>query len=30
MPLAGISFIIVYLLDRFVIPKIKPMQDWLS
>jgi uncharacterized iron-regulated membrane protein len=30
MPLAGISFILVYLLDRFVIPKIKPMQDWLS
>ncbi|MCM3719068.1 PepSY-associated TM helix domain-containing protein [Fictibacillus phosphorivorans] len=30
MPLAGISFILVYLLDRFIIPKIKPLQVWLS
>ncbi len=30
MPLAGISFVLVFLLDRFVIPKIKPLQQWLS
>jgi uncharacterized iron-regulated membrane protein len=30
MPLAGISFILVYALDRFVIPKIKPLHAWLS
>ncbi|MBY6037723.1 PepSY domain-containing protein [Fictibacillus nanhaiensis] len=30
MPLAGLSFIIVFILDRFVIPRIKPLQQWLS
>jgi uncharacterized iron-regulated membrane protein len=30
MPLAGISFIVVLILDRFVIPRIKPLQEWLS
>lgn len=30
MPLAGLSFILVFVLDRFVIPKIKPLQEWLS
>jgi uncharacterized iron-regulated membrane protein len=30
MPLAGISFIVVFILDRFIIPRIKPLQAWLS
>lgn len=30
MPLAGLSFIFVFLLDRFVIPRVKPLQAWLS
>jgi uncharacterized iron-regulated membrane protein len=30
MPLAGISFIVVFILDRFVIPRIKLLQEWLS
>lgn len=30
MPLAGISFILVFILDRYVIPRIKPLQEWLS
>ncbi|MET3729534.1 putative iron-regulated membrane protein [Fictibacillus halophilus] len=30
MPLAGISFVFVFLLDRFVIPRVKPLQAWLS
>jgi uncharacterized iron-regulated membrane protein len=30
MPLTGISFIVVFILDRFVIPRIKLLQEWLS
>ncbi|WP_018392740.1 PepSY domain-containing protein [Bacillus sp. 37MA] len=30
MPLVGISIIIVFLLDRFVLPKIKPLKAWTS
>lgn len=30
MPLVGISIIIVYLLDRFIFMKIKPLRVWLS
>ncbi|MFC7370249.1 PepSY-associated TM helix domain-containing protein [Fictibacillus iocasae] len=29
MPLAGISFVLVYVLDRFVLRKIKPLKAWL-
>jgi uncharacterized iron-regulated membrane protein len=30
MPLVGISIIFVFLLDRFVFTKIKPIRAWLS
>ncbi len=30
MPLVGISIIIVFLLDRFILPKIKPLKAWTS
>jgi len=30
MPLVGISIIIVFLLDRFVIAKIKPLKSWIG
>jgi uncharacterized iron-regulated membrane protein len=30
MPLVGISFIVVFLLDRFVFTKIEPIKAWLS
>ncbi|QOS97260.1 PepSY domain-containing protein [Brevibacterium sp. JNUCC-42] len=30
MPLVGISIIVVFLLDRFVFSKIKPLKAWLS
>jgi uncharacterized iron-regulated membrane protein len=28
MPLVGISIVVVYLLDRFILSKIKPIQSW--
>ncbi|ANX11338.1 iron-regulated protein [Fictibacillus arsenicus] len=30
MPLAGISFITVFVFDRFIIPRVNPLQEWLS
>jgi uncharacterized iron-regulated membrane protein len=30
MPLAGISFITMFVFDRFIIPRVKPLQEWLS
>lgn len=30
MPLVGISIIIIFLLDRFVLPKIKPLKAWIG
>ncbi|MFC0189601.1 PepSY-associated TM helix domain-containing protein [Fictibacillus aquaticus] len=29
MPLAGLSFIVVYVMDRFVFRRIKPLKSWL-
>ncbi|MFJ7974396.1 PepSY-associated TM helix domain-containing protein [Peribacillus sp. NPDC096379] len=30
MPLVGISIILVFLLDRFVLPKFKPLRGWIN